>query len=244
MSLGEWANDVVPLRRVSQRPPSWAVPGIFPPGLSIVAADPKTFKSTLMLRIFAYVVEGLPPPGLAPGRTAVKVKGGTALYWAYEQGLGMLRYHYEGRILKAKQTRDSLLVVRDPWAWRIEEGPNDDWCAIIHDLKPTIAVIDPLAQAHDFDENDSRWVKYLNPIRQAAIKAGTALVAVHHTSKKKNQDGTVSVDDFGRARGTSALWGMCDSGHMLTRDPRGKQVHVYSRFKDFPEKQWSFVPPK
>lgn len=241
--LGEWASDVVSLRKVSTRPPAWAVPWIFPPGMSLIAADPKTFKSTLMMRIFASVVEGLVIPGLPPGRTVPPMKNGTALYWAYEQGLGRLRYHYEGRILKGRQKRDSLMCIRDPWSWRIEEGLNENWCAIIEDLAPTIAVVDPLAQAHDFDENDSRWVKYLNPIRQSALRAGTALVLVHHTNKKKNADGSVAVDDFGRARGTSALWGMCDSGHMLTLT-KSKQVQVVSRFKDFPERTWLFTPPK
>lgn len=167
---------------------------------------------------------------------------GTCLYWAYEQSPGRLRYHYEGRIIRGNLTHDSISIVKDPWSWRIEEGANERWCSIIEDVQPTLAVIDPLAHAHDFDENDSSWVKHLNTIRQAALRVGTAVVLVHHTNKRRDVNGDQRPDDFGRARGTSALWGMVDSGHMLTR--KADKVQVSSVFKDFPARDWMFTPPR
>lgn len=110
------------------------------------------------------------------------------------------------------------------------------------DLRPTVTVLDPLAQAHAQDENDPRMVRPLVPLRALALKYGLSLLVVHHANKRKQENGQAAPGDFDRVRGSTALWAMADAGHLVTKHPSGR-VMVTSEFKDFKPYNWLWKAP-
>lgn len=232
--LRHWRDRIVGMGEVSTSPPAWILPQWLLPGLNLIAGDPKTFKSTLAMYACAMIAcgtkmkahSGIPP-------TPPKSRG-TCFVLAYEQSAGRLRHMFETRIIKSKVKQGWLDVsfFKDAFDWRLDEPTADEnMVDFIREVKPTAVLVDPWAQAHSQDENDPRSTHHLVPLRKAALAANTALVLIHHNNKRTDVGATNKV------RGTTALWGMADSGHFLTKTPGGK-VHVLSEFKDFPARAW------
>lgn len=241
-----WRAELAPLSRARTTPPDWVVEGLLPPGLTLMVGPPKTFKSTAALAVAAAVTHGLVIPGSNGKR--VKKKG-TVVYIAYEQSSGKLRHILESRIIRRslKPSETGLCMVKAPWEWQIDE-PQGEMRSIerlVRELAPAITIIDPLVLAHSQDENDPRMVRPLVPIREAALELGVSVLIVHHANKRAGdgkQDGATGMD-FDRIRGTSALWGMADGGHMMKKIGPSA-VGFNSDFKDFESRQWTWRVPK
>lgn len=240
--LAAWKRFLVPLSTVSPKPPKWVLPGVLVPGLNVLAAPPKTYKSTLILNMVAAITEQLAIQG-SKDKKMVAAKKGTVIYAAAEQSPGTLRRMYEERVTK-KKMRDGVnwdfAVLKDPLRWQIDEHDHEhDWKELLRDMKPTVAIIDPLINFHNQDENDPRMIRPLIPLREEVLKYGGALVVVHHTRKEQDngKGGGSPGGDFGKIRGTSALWGMADGGIMM-RILNSGSVNVSGNFKDYPPNEW------
>ncbi len=248
-SLREWRRHLASIQEFDTRPPSWVLPGLLPPGMTLLAGDPKTFKSLIALNMIHAVTMGV-PFGDPRYKTQAPRKG-TALYFAAEQSPGRIRYIYEKRVLRktlpnAKKGRVNydFCIVKSPWEWQIDSPNGDrDVCRVMEELKPTVTVIDPLIYFHSIDENDPQMVRPLVPLRQAALKYGGALVVVHHAKKNNEQKGGKGggIADWGRVRGTSALWGMADAGILTSRLTSGA-VNLFTEFKDHVGSNWTWRP--
>ena len=217
--------------------------------MTLLAGAPKTLKSTIAMCMAAAIADGIPVRNYRRknGKKSISEKRRTVIYVAYEQSVGRLRHAYEKRILRRellpKETH--FCVVDSPWEYQIDADDNDFNCInIVKQLKPALLIIDPLVHAHGQDENDPRMVRPLVPLREAALKVGTSVLLIHHLNKKKGDDNRSSggTADFDRVRGTSALWGMVDAGHIVTKSPSGGLFYT-SDFKDFPSRQWSWRAP-
>lgn len=244
----KWRSKLVPLSQVADDPPKWVLPGLLPPGATLFAGEAKTLKSTLMLAIAGALADRHPVPGFTYQKKAVVApERRTVIYIAYEQSAGRLKVAYQKRIikrrLKAKET--NLVFVKAPFKWQIDD-PIDgcDITQLILELNPILTVVDPLVLAHSQDENDPRMIRPFIPLREAALKRGSALAFVHHMNKGSGDDGgrASTRASFSRVRGTSALWGMMDAGHLVTKSPSGG-LYYTSEFKDFPARQWTWRKP-
>jgi len=239
--LAEWRSVIVGMGQVSTAPPRWVLPGFLPPGMTLVSAQPKVGKTTLMMLMLHLLLEGkqyisgnhvIGPP---------QAKG-SCFYIPYEQKNGRLRYMYEERIgkLKLANSYSNFLFPKEAWNWQVDKPSHDeDLLLFMKEVRPTVVVIDPWIYAHSGDENDPQSIRPLVPLKNQAEASGTSLVVVHHNSKRSD------VDGFDKIRGTSALWGMADAGHIISRDARtpGKLL-IKSEFKDFESVEWGWELPK
>lgn len=248
-ALAKWRRHLLPIGAAPLKPPKWVVPGLLPPGLTLMAGDPKTYKSTLTLMIAAAVVHGRPLPASMPARfRGLPVPRGSVVVVAYEQGPSTLRYMYEKRIARVttKPKDYSLSLVRMPHEWQIDEplDSSKDLLELVEELQPTVLVVDPLVNSHSMDENDPAMIRPLIPLKTAALKQGTSVLLVHHANKRREQNGNAAPGDWGRVRGTTALWGLADAGHLLTKSKSGELITVVSEFKDFLGATWTWKPPR
>lgn len=246
-----WRDYFVPFSQAALEVPRWIVPGLLVPGLQVLAGEPKTFKSLLALCIGAAVADGDAVRNFRDrkGQQARAVRRGTVLYGAYEQGVGKLRHIYETRVLKRKlkPAQTHMMWIASPWTWQLDVPEEDrDYVQLIEEVAPPLLIIDPWTHAHSLDENDAHSVKPLIKLREAAHRKGTAVLLVHHMNKKKGEQGSGGnggqFAGFDRVRGTSALWGLCDAGHLVTKGSNNA-LYYTSDFKDFPGRTWTWRPP-
>lgn len=244
----KWQHKLLPLSRVSRDPPKWVLPGFLPPGMTLLAGEAKTLKSTLVLAMGAALADSHPVPGYTYAKKAVVARERrTVVYIGYEQSAGRLRVAYERRILKRelKPKETSFVCVKSPAKWQVDEPMEGcDPVRLLRELKPILLVLDPLILAHSQDENDPRMIRPFVPLRDAALELEVSVLLVHHMNKggEEGGRGASTRASFNRVRGTSALWGMMDAGHLVSKSPSGG-LYYTSEFKDFPARQWTWRKP-
>lgn len=215
--------------------------------MNLLAGKPKTMKSTMALAMGAAIADGMAVRNyrMRDGRRSVAKQRRTVIYLAYEQSAGRLRHAYEKRIIKRslKQSETHFILLRQPWEWQLDSEDNEvNLIGLMKDLKPALIIVDPLVHAHSQDENDPKMIRPLVPVREKALALGIAILLVHHMNKRKSEDGSSRGGDFDNVRGTSALWGMVDSGHLVTKTRSGGLLYT-SDFKDFKSREWSWRAP-
>lgn len=244
-----WQSKLVPLARVNPDPPRWILPGLLLPGMVLLAGEAKTLKTTLAMCMAAALGDGHPVPNFRYGKKAVVAKERrTVFYIAYEQSAGRLRVMYEKRILKRplKPRETHVVMAKTAHYWQVDEPQRGcDPVELMLTLKPILMVVDPLVNAHSQDENDPRMIRPFIPLRDAALEVGSCCLLVHHMNKGGGESGGGRASDrasFNRVRGTSALWGMMDAGHLVNKSPTGG-LYYTSEYKDFPARQWTWRKP-
>ncbi len=210
-------------------PPKWVIEDLLPTGLVFVGGPPKTsMKSTVVEAMALAVAEqgifGLPS-------TMLKVtRPGRVLGFSYEADAGELRHTAEVGMSCLKPKNDkSILIADDPFLFRLDD--DDGLSKMLHwceSLSPRMVFLDPLRDFHSIEEKDSGPMnRLLRPLQQWAKKADATFVVVHHTAKKKKEEGDYDAGDL---RGTSALFGMADGALMIS--PRSEGViHIVAKFK-------------
>ena len=204
-------------------PVSWAVPGLVPAGLTILAGKPKIGKSWLALDIAIACAEG----GFTLGDR--KCQKGDVLYAALEDNPRRLK------------TRLSKVARKATWPeglhfWtemkRLEDGGLDQlrqWIDRVRNAR--LIVMDTFAKVRSPKGRDES--SYEGDYRQAgtlktlADKTGVAIIMVHHVRKMEADDPLDAVS------GTTGLTGAVDTVVVLKRDGRG--VTLFGRGRDIEE---------
>jgi len=193
-------------------PPRWAVPDLFPSGLSILAGKPKSGKSWLALGMAVSVTTG----GMALGK--IKVEPGAALYLALEDGLSRLKTRLEKIIPIGPFPKDLHFLTAKDFPPLVKGGLEalDLWLSERPEVR--FVVIDTLARVKpqrgrnaDAYDHDSAIIATLQGI---AIKHDLALLVVHHTRKADSSDFLECVS------GTFGLTGAADCIAVLSRQSR------------------------
>lgn len=200
---------------------NWAVAGILPAGLTIMAAPPKIGKSWISLDLCLAVASG----GRAFGGQ-IPAQLGSALYLAREDNFRRL------------QQRTAYLMGGDPTPGKLELIPSEvdwpggeeglanltTWAEEVRD--PRLVVIDTLAKlepdfgqtsggrgGNAYNANYSMMARYKN----WADTNNCAVLMIHHDSKPATQKGgqkwchESGEDPFGRVSGTRAMIGAADT---------------------------------
>ena len=193
--------------------PRWAVPGLIPEGLTVLAGSPKIGKSWLALSLGIAIASG----GKALGR--LDVEQGDALYLALEDRGRRL----QGRaaMLLAGDTPPERLTLVTEWH-RLDDEPSglDALRATARSLEhPRLIVVDTWAKVRPTAEQSRRLYdddyRAVEPLQQLAADLGCAVVVIHHLRKQKATDWLETLS------GTTGITGAADSVLAMFRE-RGR----------------------
>jgi len=227
-----WAADQ--LMAAHFPPPRWAVPGLIPEGLSILAGAPKAGKSWLSLNLALGVAAGTRVLG------EIDVDPGPVLYLALEDTPRRLQNRM-GKILGDQPAPPDLTLLTEfP---TLPAGGAD----AIHGWltqHPTarLVVIDVFAKLrgatpHGMNPYDADYAA-MGRAKRLADHHGVAVVLVHHLRK-------MGADDFtAELSGTNGVAGAADTIMALKR-PRGEAdgvLHITGRDVDEAERALRFDP--
>jgi RecA-family ATPase len=215
-------KDVDDLLQRKFAPAKWAVPGILPEGVSILAGKPKMGKSALALNIALAIVCG----GKALGE--IQVEKGEVLYFSLEDGERRL----QDRIKKMLSLEEKPLeIVGFKYAndWPKREGFQilEQWLQNHHCVR--LVIIDTLAKIrlpqrgresiYDYDYQS------VQEIKRIANEHRVCVLVLHHTRKSESEDAMEMIS------GSFGLSGAIDGALVLKRD-RGKAdaaLHITGR---------------
>lgn len=201
--------------------PRWAVPGVVPEGLTLLAGPPKLGKSWLMLNAAIAVAAG----GHAFGR--VPVPGGTSLYLALEDPARRM----QGRLavtLEGSPPPENLHI-ETVWPLLHDGGADllDQWLTEHPGCR--LVVVDVFAKvrgtASDKEDRYTADYRAISRLKDVADAHEVAVVAVHHTRKQQSDDFLELVS------GTNGLAGAADTVLVLSRS-RGTadaKLHITGR---------------
>ena len=191
-------------------------------GVSIISADPKAGKSTLVRQLMRDILRG----GTFLDR---KCKQGPVHYYAIEEQLEVVNVAFQ-RL--GVNTTDPLLVhVGDP----LGDNKMEDFRELLLDGRPVLAVIDTLFDFVDVEsENNYKEVKReLRRIRKIARDTGTHILLVHHTGKGQKGDNRYGSQ---KILGSTAIAGGVDttitvavSGRKRLVNTTGREIRPWSK---------------
>ena len=209
------------LMREDLPPVKWAVPGILPEGLTLLAGKPKLGKSWLAAGLGIAKASG----GLALGK--IPVDRGEVLYLALEDNRRRLQNRFK-KMLAGSPPPDGLHIATE-WP-RLDEGGAellDNWLGVHPDaglvVVDILKVIRPIVSGNRgiYDAD----YEALQAMQRIAGDHGVPVLVVHHTRKM------AAVDPVDEVSGSTGLSGGADGILVLKRD-RGKAdayLHVTGR---------------
>ena len=204
--------------------PVWAVPGLLPVGLTILAGRPKIGKSWLCLQLVQAVTTG----GVFLGQ---RVARGSCLYLALEDPPRRLA---ERAKLQGWEDLDAQADFATVGSF--QRGDGRGLAAIIAERGYRLVIVDTLSRAFSGDKNDGGdMTAQLTPVQEAAHAAGCAVVVIHHHNKlgaatTGAADG-VEPDPLVNLQGSVSIGGMADCivGMYRQADKRGVLLTGYGR---------------
>ncbi|MCP4600789.1 MAG: AAA family ATPase [Proteobacteria bacterium] len=177
--------------------------------VGIVGGAPKCCKSWLGLDMAVSVASGTP----CLGRFPVEQPGPTLVFLA-EDAIPSVRARIEALCTQRKIDIDRLdLYAITASTLRLDLARDQERLkATLADLRPRLLLLDPLVRLHRLDENSAADIsKLLGFIREMQRTFDTAIVLVHHASKKHRAQPGQSL------RGSSDLHAFGDSNTYLAR---------------------------
>src|SRR5215217_7832887 len=204
--------SAVELMALDLPPVRWAVPGVLPEGVTILAGKPKMGKSWLALGTCIAVASG----GAALGK--IRVERGGVIYLALEDNNRRLQKRL-AKILGGRDAPGGLDLCTE-WP-RLDQGGVEalrGYAAQRPELR--LIVIDTLKKIRS-REAGSRGVydldyEALEPLLPLAAEFGVAIMVIHHLRKME------AGDPLDMVSGSTGLTGGVDGALVLKRD-RGKQ---------------------
>lgn len=215
-------------------PLKWAVEGVIPSGLTILAGSPKVGKTWLALSLSAAVAAG------GPALSELRTSPGYVLHLAREDGYRRLQSRLS-LIMADSPAPDRLELVSTEQEWvGGEEGLANmtEWAEEVRN--PRMVVIDTIAKVEpEMGENRSRGAYAGNYAMMARYKQWAdqhdcAVVMIHHDNKTKVEPG---MDHFSRISGTRGITGAADTLIFL-HSPRGsREGTLYVTGRDVAEQE-------
>lgn len=202
--------------------PKWAVPGIIPEGLTLLAGAPKLGKSWLCLGLSVAVADGTAALGCLP------IEPGPVLYCALEDPQRRLKSRLR-TVLGDNPFPENLTLVTDlPPGIDAAVDLIDEWLEDHPDAR--LVIVDVLAKIRGLDTPGAKEyaVDYLvlNKLKKLGDRHRVAVIAVTHL-RKMPDDGDV----FNEISGSTGLTGAADTSLVLKRD-RGSEdgtAHITGR---------------
>jgi hypothetical protein len=205
----------------------WAVPDIFPEGVSLLAGKPKLGKSWLTLGLGVAIATG----GVALGTKPVEQ--GECLYLALEDNRRRLQKRLSKLLAGGKAPAGLHIALEWP---RLGEGGAevlDEWL----EARPgaRLVVVDTLKKVRP-RTSGNRGVydvdyEALEPLLPLAAEHSVAIVVVHHTRK------LAAADPLDEISGSTGLSGGVDGALVLKRDRGKADAYLHVTGRDIEEEQ-------
>jgi 5S rRNA maturation endonuclease (ribonuclease M5) len=203
---------------------SWLLDGILPSGgLSLLAAKPKTGKSTLARCLALAVARGEE----FLGRATLQ---GPVIYLALEEKRSEVKKHFAD--LGADGT--------EPIHIHCAAAPQDAIPALLEEvkrLKPVLVIVDPILRMTRIrDANDYALVSNaLEPLMSLAREYGAHLLLVYHLGKGERADATDAI------LGSTAFLAAVDTALIMQRTEKYRTLQSSQRYgEDLPETTTEF----
>jgi replicative DNA helicase len=203
--------------------PKWAVDGLIPEGLTILAGSPKLGKSWLMLQLALSITTGL------RAFDRYDTQPGAVLYLALEDTFRRMQSRLRTLRKRWPDIETQGLTIQIV-AKRIGEGLEAELRGWLRENpKARLIIIDTLARvrppkARNADSYAEDY-QIIAALKRIADEAHIAIVLVHHTRKMAD------VDQFATVSGTLGLTGSAD-GLIVLRRERGRSdavLHITGR---------------
>jgi hypothetical protein len=221
--------DARQLLETTLRDPNFAVPGILPEGLTLLAGKPKTGKSWLALGIAIAVASG----GRALGR--IKVERGDVLYLALEDTQRRLQARLKA-ILRDEPCPAGLGLTTT-WP-RVGSGGTEELLRRLDARKQTrLVIIDTLEKIRpQRARNGNLYAEdysAVGALKRVADHAGAAFLVVTHLRKMGSEDPLDNVS------GTAGQTGAADATLVLKRERAHRDAVVFMTGRDIEEREIS-----
>ncbi len=204
----------------------WAVPGILPEGVILLAGKPKLGKSWLVLALCLAIALG----GVALG--TIRVKQGACLYLALEDNRRRLQRRLEKLLVGGAPPADLHMATEWP---RLDEGGAEaleDWLEAHPEAR--LVVIDTLAKARPRSKGQNVYADdyaALESLLPLASKHQVTIVVVHHLRKM------VAADPLDEISGSTGLSGGVDGMLVLKRERGRADASLYVDGRDIEEQK-------
>jgi AAA domain len=217
------------LDRIIFTDPLWAVPGVLPPGASMLVGKPKLGKSWLLLNMALAIAYG----GRALGQ--IPVDQGEVLLLCLEDSARRLQQRL--RMMTGGQPLPSALHLVTDWP-RFDQGGADylrEWTVQHPDAR--LIGIDVLARMRQpSGEQGNHYAQdyaLMQTVKRLADESEVPTVIVHHARK-------ASADDpFDMISGTHGLGGAADTALILHKLPGVPTASLYLRGRDVEEAEFA-----
>ena len=215
--------------------PKWAIQGILPEGLNILAGKPRMGKSVISLNIAIAIASG----GKALGK--IDVEKGGVLYLALEDTKRRLKSRLTAMLLESPAPAN--LHIETAWPKIDDDGLSKLEKRIqgIPDLR--LVIIDTLKKVRPVQRNRNSNpydldYDHVSAIKELADKFNIAMLVIHHLRKTQSED---IMDDFS---GTFGLTGAAD-GLLAFKRKTGQadaELHIVGRDVDAAEYALKYYP--
>jgi hypothetical protein len=204
-----WTADVLAATVLPEQ--RWAVPGLLPAGLVVLAGAPKVGKSWLLLDLCLRVAMGRPVLGTC------EVEAGPTLYLALEDTPRRLQSRM-GMLLRDDEKAPATAHLHTSWP-RMGEGGADLLRQHMTDHPDTrVVAVDVLSRIRDLAKSDGGMYdadyEAMHAFKKIADDFDVLVLVNHHDRKAKAEDWMTTVS------GTRGVTGAADAILLLTK-PRG-----------------------
>lgn len=208
-------------------PVRWAVPGLVPEGVTLLAGKAKMGKSWLVLGLCIAAATG----GVALGK--VPVERGEALYLALEDNPRRL-YNRLGKLLEGADPPAGFHMATE-WP-RLGEGGEEALGAYLEEHPATrLVVVDTLKKIRPraFGNRAAYDLDYeaLEPLLPLAAEHGVAIVVNHHLRKMEADDPLDAIS------GSTGLSGGVDGALVLKRERGRADAFLYVTGREIEEER-------
>jgi hypothetical protein len=205
----------------------WAIPGLVPDGVSILAGSKSRGKSFISLDLAVAVASG----GAALGN--IRCDQGDVLYLGLEDSERRIRDRMKA-ILQGRPVPDSLDYATE-WKTVDAGGIADIEAWIAAHPNGRLVIIDVLAKIRGKADPSQGVYQQdyatIGPFHALARARGVAIILVHHTNKG------AAADPVLRISGTMGLSGAADTTLVLSREAREMHGTLDVRGRDVAERQ-------
>lgn len=200
-------------------PDVWVVEDLIPEGVTILSAEPRSFKTWLLLDVATCVASGQPLFGTLPTTQS------GILIIDEENGAKLLQQRL--RLLQTEQKLPIHLMIESNFKLDAEQVSRA--IKICQEYGVGLVMFDSLVRIHTGNENDATAMAQVFAGLRRFTKAGISVLVTHHNRKSKSDNAALDM------RGSSDILAAVDCHIAVRRDEGNRLVLTQTKLRIAPE---------